>query len=369
MQPHEQTQFLSAIAKFVKDQVATATAPLLERIAALEGRPVLAVDDVSKRVNEIIKSDKEVGLLADFDETVSCVMHQVRNTLKELGLAVEDPENLKLVPVKVRDGVDGKDAELDFDYINRSICDAVVQHFKDFPVENGKDGKNGTDGKDGKDADMNVLIEMCKEWAVGTVAKLYEDGAIKSGKDGKDGRDGRDGVDGKTVSLDEITALVNDAVADLPAPRHVVSGYIDRNGDLHHVLSDGTDVSFGKVVGRDGVDGKDAKGEAGQNGKDGKDGKDGLGFKDMSVTFDGERDLVFKFVLEERVEELALTIPFMIYRGVWKAGEYKRGDTITRDGSLYVAIRDTDAQPGTVESGWQLAAKRGRDGRDLEGKK
>lgn len=102
-----------------------------------------------------------------------------------------------------------------------------------------------------------------------------------------------------------------------------------------------------------------------------KDGKDGIGFKDMSLEFDGERTFTFKFVLEDRIEEKSITVPFLIYRGIWQDGKtYQQGDTVTRDGCMFAALCDTNKQPGTgTESGWQLSTKKGRDGsRGPEGK-
>lgn len=368
MQPHEQAQFFRAIGIFVQEQVKLATIPLLEKISSLEHRLEMSAEGVRQIAigvtNQIIKDDKEVGLLADFDETVSAAMHQVRIQLKELGLATEDPESLKLIPVKARDGQDGKDGrdgkDVDVEVALGRLEILARDFFSNLRVPE--------DGKDGQ-----VDIEFVKKHIEGLVKSFFDHFPVP--KDGKDGKDGRDGTDGKSVTPDEIAALVARAVDQLPVPRHVVGGHIDRDGDLHHVLSDGSTLSLGKVVGRDGTDGKDGasvKGEPGENGKDGRDGADGkngadgLGFKDMSVTFDGERDFIFKFVLDDRTEELALTVPFQIYRGVWKSQEYKRGDTVSRDGSQWVATRDTKDQPGSEDSGWQLCVKRGRDGKDGE---
>jgi hypothetical protein len=54
---------------------------------------------------------------------------------------------------------------------------------------------------------------------------------------------------------------------------------------------------------------------------------------------------------------------------LWKPGEYRRGDTVTRDGSLWICDVDTTTgepdMPG--QTGWRLAAKKGRDG--LDGKR
>jgi hypothetical protein len=54
------------------------------------------------------------------------------------------------------------------------------------------------------------------------------------------------------------------------------------------------------------------------------------------------------------------------YRGVWQPSElYRRNNFITHDGSVWVCLRDTEGKPGTVLD-WQLAVRRGRDGKDAK---
>jgi len=49
------------------------------------------------------------------------------------------------------------------------------------------------------------------------------------------------------------------------------------------------------------------------------------------------------------------------YRGVYQRSEdYKRGDLVTFDGSMWHATRDTADEPGASRD-WQLAVKKGRD--------
>lgn len=58
----------------------------------------------------------------------------------------------------------------------------------------------------------------------------------------------------------------------------------------------------------------------------------------------------------------------MKFCGTWqRAMNYERGATVSHSGSLWVAIRsvDPDQAPG-ADSGWQLAVKRGRDGKDAQ---
>lgn len=53
------------------------------------------------------------------------------------------------------------------------------------------------------------------------------------------------------------------------------------------------------------------------------------------------------------------------YCGVFQSAmAYKRGDLVTFDGSMWVALRNVVVEkPGASES-WQLCVKRGRDGKD-----
>lgn len=54
------------------------------------------------------------------------------------------------------------------------------------------------------------------------------------------------------------------------------------------------------------------------------------------------------------------------YRGVWQPAQfdaYQRGMAVTHDGCLWIARVETRAKPGTNDD-WQLAVKRGRDGKD-----
>jgi len=52
------------------------------------------------------------------------------------------------------------------------------------------------------------------------------------------------------------------------------------------------------------------------------------------------------------------------YLGVHDDGEaYEPGDAVTHGGSLWIAKERTSAKPG-IDGTWQLAVKRGKDGRD-----
>lgn len=187
------------------------------------------------------------------------------------------------------------------------------------PGRDGVDGKNGSDGKDGADG-----------------------AAGEKGADGRNGADGIAGADGK------------DGVG-------LAGAVIDRAGGLILTLTDGTTRELGLVVGKDGRDG--LNGKDGADGAPGRDGADGFGFDDLSFEHDGERGFVLRFVKGERTKEFSFQVPVVLDRGVWREGDYSKGDGVSWGGSFWIAQKDTDSKPDSGD-GWRLAVKRGRDGKD-----
>jgi hypothetical protein len=60
----------------------------------------------------------------------------------------------------------------------------------------------------------------------------------------------------------------------------------------------------------------------------------------------------------------AFAVPVIVYRGVHNAeSAYLKGDAVTHDGSLFIALNDTRAIPAQSKE-WQLAVKRGQHGKD-----
>lgn len=138
-------------------------------------------------------------------------------------------------------------------------------------------------------------------------------------------------------------------------------GDVGPQGERGPAGENGKDGSPGRD-GRDGLPG--VQGEKGRDGIDGKDGKDGLGFDDVQIEFDGERGLKFTLVSGDRRKDLgSITLPAIIYRGVWAEREFKKGDAVTWGGSLFIANEDTTDKPETSRA-WQLAVKRGQNGKD-----
>jgi integrin beta 3 len=113
-------------------------------------------------------------------------------------------------------------------------------------------------------------------------------------------------------------------------------------------------------AGRDGV-----AGAPGVDGGPGRDGTDGLGFDDFEASFDGERTLTLTWRSGARRKDVPVVLGVPVYRGVWqKSTRYTRGDCVTFGGSLWHAHQaPADAKPGDGSPCWQLAVKRGQDGK------
>jgi collagen type III alpha len=157
--------------------------------------------------------------------------------------------------------------------------------------------------------------------------------------------------------------------------------------------------------GRDGVDGKDGfvgpkgetgpqgpPGETGQSGppgpqgligEKGDSGRDGRDAADLAMLRKDIADLTYGHIIDifkdatftspDDGRTLQLTLAGTLHEiktavlldaGVWRAGTYKCGDTVSFGGSMWVAQQDTQTKPETEDSHWRLAVKRGRDGKD-----
>lgn len=198
--------------------------------------------------------------------------------------------------------------------------------------EKGDPGEQGPQGNEGPagEVDMAAVKALINE-AVAALppAEKGEPGDPgEPGTDGAPGADGRDGVDG---------ADGKDGVGLADALK-------DAEGNLVLVMTDGRTKSLGKI-----------------DGADGRDGADGITptfidaeFKGrtLRLTFDGDRVCEFQMATPE-------------YVGPFKAGgEYEPGDMASWAGSVWHCDEWRGLKPGEPESGWTLAVKKGRDGKD-----
>ena len=219
----------------------------------------------------------------------------------------------------------------------------IEQRISEIPA--GKDGAPGRDGVDGKDGLAGTHGE---DGAPGLKGVDGRDGAPgRDGVDGKDGAPGRDGVDGKdgAPGADGKSVTIEDVKAFMESELSKWALDFERRG--HDTLQRCVD-RIAKPL-------------------DGKDGVDGVGFDDLTVEQDGARTFKLRFVRGERVKEFTFSLPVVLDCGVYVAAkQYTAGDAVSFGGSLWIAQKDSPGKPGDVDSGWRLAVKKGRDGRDRE---
>lgn len=263
--------------------------------------------------------------LDERDEAIRTELNQSLAGLPEtLDAEVVAKRAAELVPTP-QDGKDGKDA--DPETIKQMVEDAVASLP---PPTDGKDGLDGKDGVDGKDG-QSVPIEEVERMVQEAVAKAMQ--SIELPKDGKDGEPGRDAVDIEILpAIDEFKSYARGT-------------YATHKGGLWR--------SYERTAG---LKGWECIVE---------------GVADLRIEQDGDRG--FKAVAElssGATQTKAISIPAMVYRGIFKAGDFQPGDTVTWGGSLWHCDEPTSDKPGEPGSkGWRLAVKRGRDGKDgLNGK-
>jgi hypothetical protein len=167
---------------------------------------------------------------------------------------------------------------------------------------NGKDGADGINGKDGQ-----------------------------NGADGKDGRDGRDGHDGRDGADAFELSIAEGIDSEKTYPRGALA------------------TDKGALWRFDGVEWKCLV--------------DGLA--GVELEFIDSRTIEVKQIFASgKSKAVKYPVPTIEYKEIHKAGEsYTPGDFVTYNGSVWACIKSTTATPGTKDSGWRLAVKRGLNGR------
>lgn len=164
------------------------------------------------------------------------------------------------------------------------------------------------------------------------------------------GEPGEAGTDADMAEVGRlIEAAVKSAVAALPVPKDGEPGkdgtgladvLRDADGGIVVVMTDGRTKSLGRVDGKDGITPTFLDAEF-------------IG-RTLRLKFDGDRACEFQLATPE-------------YVGVFKEGEtYEPGDMVTWAGSTWHCDEPKGLKPGAPDSGWTLAVKAGRPGKDAK---
>jgi collagen type III alpha len=212
------------------------------------------------------------------------------------------------------------------------------------PGEKGEPGAPGSPGPPGEKGEPGNPGEPGRSGEKGEPGSPGSQGLPgEKGESGRPGEPGRPGERGEPGRPGEPGQPGKDG-------RGAAGALIDRSGHLILTMTDGSSHDLGPVVGKNG-----------EPGLPGKNGTNGLGFDDLDLIED-ERGLRLRFQCGAELKEFPL--PVVIDRGVWKEQAYGKGAGVTWAGSFWIAQRETSSKPDTADSGWRLAVKRGRDGKD-----
>lgn len=241
--------------------------------------------------------------------------------------------------------------------IDDAIKQEIIKQTADNVINNIPCPEQGEKGEDGKSVTVDDVEPMLKEYIDGILAFM------PAPKDGEPGQKGDKGEDGKSVSQEEVCAMVSEAVAKAVSEIEIPKAQDGKDALQLEILPE-FDESKSYVRGtyalRDG-----GIWRAWQQ-TDGMKGWEPVtrGFPIIEHEIVDERYYVIRAVQTggEPVEK-RYKLPVMIYRGTWTDKAYDKGDTVTSAGSLWHCEEDNnEKKPGTVDSGWRLCAKKGRDG-------
>lgn len=220
--------------------------------------------------------------------------------------------------------------------------------------------------KDGKDYDPAVLMQAVDEAVSEAVA------AIPAPQDGKSVTVEevrpvlQELITAMMPEIPDVKSLISEAFAEIPTPEPGKPGEDGRDAlalELLPFIDESKSYPRGSYATHNGGLWRAYEKTHGTHGweciVDGVSGVD--------ISMDGLRNFIVTVNRASGAsEKKAFDVPVMVYRGVFKSGdEYLPGDTVTWGGSLWHCDTRTQDKPGeTGSSGWTLAAKRGRDGRD-----
>lgn len=350
--------------------------------------------DATKRANDLAASlrQPEDGKSISMDDVRPMIEELVSKRVAEIPSPTgPDAEVIRGMVQEAVDALpkpkDGKDA--DPEQIERAVAEAVAK------IPAPQDGKSVTLD------DVRPLIDEAVKQLRADADVVFKD-TLQQAQTLRDNlakslAELRQPEDGKSVSLDDVRPVIEEAVRReveaLPRPQDGKSVTVD---ELRPVVADEVKAAVSVIEipkPRNGVDGRDAlhleilpaidpeksypRGSYAKHlgglwrayeQTHGMRGWECIveGIATLSVEQIDERTFVIDCGLSSgRAVRKEVAVPMVIDRGVYRAdGEYKAGDGVTWGGSYWIAQKDApEGKPGEPGSaGWRLAVKRGDKG-------
>jgi len=216
---------------------------------------------------------------------------------------------------------------------------------------NGKDGAPGQPGEPGRDgANGKSAYEIAVEKGFSGTELLWlgslRGAAGEHGKDGREGKDGRDGREGKDGEAGR-DALAIDILPAIDEEKGYPRGtFAEHRGGIIRAIRNTdpiTDAGLEKagwVVSMNGID------------------------RESEETLDDGRTIRrTTHYTSGRMVVREIKTSALLYREVWREGEFERGDVVTWGGSAWHCQEKTTDKPGT-SAAWRLMVKEGARGKD-----
>jgi hypothetical protein len=210
----------------------------------------------------------------------------------------------------------------------RDILAPLIERFKAYVDAKLAAVPAPKDGTPGKDADP----AMIRAEVVEAVAKAVSELPVP--QDGAPGKDGEPGKDGASVTVDDVMPQLE-------------AGFSRWALDFERRAADVLQRAAERIPKP-------------------KDGVDGMSIEDLKVTHDGDGLVLLTFCRGDVSREFTIRLPRFKDMGVYREGQaHQKGDGVTFGGSFWIAqVDDPPGKPGDPDSGWRLAVKKGRDGKD-----
>lgn len=275
------------------------------------------------------------------------------------------------------------------DQVHSKVLEAVAVAVAGLPKpQDGKDGVSPTAAQ--------VAAAMMPELREAAEAVIKEEVAALPTKQGEKGEKG------DSVSLTEVRVMINEEsarlVAALPKPKDGESVHPD---SIRQMVADAV-AALPKP--RDGCDGKDAAQldtlpsiDEAKSYRRGTWASHNNGLiravRQTDPVRDGDliaagwtvivegvaavvvsqgddpREITVASMLTSGVKSISTVfIPMVMYKEVWREGEYKQGDAVTWGGSMWYCMRTTSEKPAYGCADWKLMVKEGRPGKDAGAK-
>lgn len=333
---HDVKAIAEAVIASVKGAIAAATAPLSNQLKALEAR-LNAVPAGPKGEKgdpgESIRGEKGVPGERGKDGAPG-----ERGAAGERGLQ----------GIHGEPGAAGQKGDIGLQGPQGAAGDRGVPGEPGARGEPGEKGATGERGADGSPGAAGIPGPQGEEGPAGARGEKGEAGPQGSpGADGREGKDGRDGREGKDGAPGR-DALEIDILPGIEESKSYPRGtFAEHRGGVIRAIRNTDPITedlakAGWVVSMNGI--SDFSEEILDEGRTIK----------RTTSFTNGRAVIQEFKTSA-----------ILYREVWREGEYTRGDVVTWSGCSWHCQQKTTDKPGT-SAAWKLMVKSGRDGKDAK---